>query len=219
MDASVWNSAWLDPALVTVLLLNFLLLGATRLKPVVYAIAAQGIVLGLTLPIVHPQGELRGALLTGATILLRGIFIPRMLFFAMRRADVRWQIEPVIGSIPSLLVGVAGAVMALGFAQHLPLISAHTNNLVVPTSLATVFTGFVILVTRYKAINLVLGYMVLENGIFIFGLLLVEALPFLVELGVLLDLFVGVFLMGIVIHHVAREVHSTGPESLPALRE
>lgn len=219
MPTAAWNSAWLDPALVTVLLLNFLLLGATRLKPVVYAIAAQGIVLGLMLPIVHHSAEPHGALLAGATILLRGIFIPRMLFFAMRRADVRWQVESAIGSIPSLLIGAAGTAAALNLAGRLPLNPAHTNNLVVPAALSTVLTAFIILVTRYKAINLVLGYMVLENGIFIFGLLLVEAMPFLVEIGVLLDLFVGVFLMGIVIHHVAREVNSTGPESLPALRE
>jgi hydrogenase-4 component E len=213
------NSAWLDPCLVTVLLLNFLLLGATRLKPVVYAIAAQGIVLGLMLPIVHPGYDRRAGLLTAATIVLRGIFIPRLLFFAMRRADVRWRVESLIGPIPSLLFGAAGTAIALNYADSLPLNTAHTNNLVVPTALATVLTAFIILITRYKAINLVLGYMVLENGIFVFGLLLIEAMPFLVEIGVLLDLFVGVFLMGIVIHHVAREVESAGVESLPSLRE
>jgi hydrogenase-4 component E len=213
------NSDWLDPCLVTVLLLNFLLLGATRLKPVVYAIAAQGIVLGLMLPIVHPGYDQRAALLTAATIVLRGIFIPRLLFFAMRRADVRWQVESLIGPIPSLLFGAAGTAVALNYAGSLPLNPSHTNNLVVPTALATVLTAFIILITRYKAINLVLGYMVLENGIFVFGMLLIEAMPFLVEIGVLLDLFVGVFLMGIVIHHVAREVESAGPESLAALRE
>ena len=53
-----------------------------------------------------------------------------------------------------------------------------------------------------------LGYLLLENGIFIFGLLLLEAMPFLVEIGVLLDLFVGMFVMGIIIHHINREFAS-----------
>ena len=50
----------------------------------------------------------------------------------------------------------------------------------------------------------VVGYLLLENGIFLFGLLLLEAMPFLVEAGVLLDLFTGVFVMGIIIHHISR---------------
>jgi hydrogenase-4 component E len=85
--------------------------------------------------------------------------------------------------------------------------------------MATILTGFIILVTRPAAISQVLGYIVLENGIFVFGLLLLEAMPLLVELGVLLDLFVGVFVMGIIIHHVAAEIGGAGEEPLTALRE
>ena len=77
-----------------------------------------------------------------------------------------------------------------------------------PASLATVLTGFLLLTTRSKAITQVIGYLVLENGIFIFGLLLLEAMPFLVEIGVLLDLFVGIFVMGIIINHINREFAS-----------
>ena len=60
----------------------------------------------------------------------------------------------------------------------------------------------------------VLGYLILENGIFLFGLLLLEAMPFLVEVGVLLDLFTGVFVMGIIIYHINREFSSISTEHL-----
>ena len=63
------------------------------------------------------------------------------------------------------------------------------------------------------------GYLVLENGIFIFGLLLVDAMPMIVEVGVLLDLFVGVFVMGIIIHHINREFASISTEHLTELKE
>jgi hydrogenase-4 component E len=213
------NNPWLDPLLVLVLLLNFLLLGSTRLRPVVYAIAWQGVTLAALVPIIHSGYDSNAMLLTIATLALRGVIIPRLLFFAMRRADVRWQVESVIGPIHSLLLGVVGTALALSYGKSLPLQESHAGNLVAQTSISTLLTGFIILITRHKAINLVLGFMVLENGVFLFGLLLVEALPFLVEIGVLLDLFVGVFLMGIIIHHVTREIESAGPESLTALRE
>ena len=78
--------------------------------------------------------------------------------------------------------------------------------------------GLLVLATRAKAMTQVVGYLVLENGIFIFGLLLVERMPFLVEVGVLLDLFVGVFVMGIIINHINREFDSLDPHRLTELQ-
>jgi hydrogenase-4 component E len=89
----------------------------------------------------------------------------------------------------------------------------------VPAALSTVLTGFLILTTRAKAISQVVGYLVLENGIFIFGLLLVEAMPFLVEIGVLLDLFVAIFVMGIIIYQISQEFSTVSTRKLSALKE
>ena len=80
-------------------------------------------------------------------------------------------------------------------------------------------TGFLVLTTRRKAITQVVGYLVLENGIFIMGLCLLEAMPFLVESGVLLDLFVGIFVMGIIINHIHREFASLDTGRLSALKD
>jgi hydrogenase-4 component E len=65
----------------------------------------------------------------------------------------------------------------------------------------------------------VLGYLMLENGIFIFGVLLSEAMPLMVEAGVLLDLLVGVFIMGIVMNQINREFSTLNTERLSALKE
>ena len=80
-------------------------------------------------------------------------------------------------------------------------------------------TGFLLLTTRRKAITQVVGYLILENGIFVMGLTLLEAMPFLVEIGVLLDLFVGIFVMGIIINHINREFSSLDTARLSALKE
>ena len=80
-------------------------------------------------------------------------------------------------------------------------------------------TGLILLTTRRKAISQVVGYLVLENGIFVFGLLLVDAMPLLVEVGVLLDLFVAVFVMGIILNHIRDEFASLDTGRLEELRE
>ena len=79
--------------------------------------------------------------------------------------------------------------------------------------------GFVVLTTRRKALTQVIGYLMLENGIYLFGLTQTERVPFLLELGVLLDVFVGVFIMGIVVFHINREFDSLDSTRLAELAD
>ena len=109
--------------------------------------------------------------------------------------------------------------LAFAFADQLPLAPEHKDLLFVPASIATLLTGFLLLTTRRKAISQVIGYLVMENGIFVFGLLLTEAMPVMVEAGALLDLLVGIFVMGIVINHISREFSSIDTSRLRTLKE
>ncbi|HYB12889.1 MAG TPA: hydrogenase, partial [Myxococcota bacterium] len=93
------------------------------------------------------------------------------------------------------------------------------TTLLVPVAFATVLVGFLVLVSRKKAVTQVVGYLMVENGIFIFGQTLVQRIPFAVELGILLDLLVGVFVMGIAIHHISRAFDHIDTELLSALKD
>ena len=210
---------FLDPLLIIALALNFVALGVSRIRAVINAVAFQGMLLGFFPLFVHRDLGLRGILLITATVGLKGSIIPRYLLHAMREADIQHEVTPVVSPMMSLLLGAIGTSLALVFANRLPLAAEHADLLLVPASLATVWTGFLMLTTRKKAIMQVLGYLLLENGIFMFGLLLLEAMPALVEVGVLLDLFTGVFVMGIIIHHISREFASTSTEHLTELKD
>ena len=209
----------LDLVLVGVLLLNFALLGTSRLSAAIKFAGIQGVLLGVALFVSHEQPGFRLILLAVASAALKGGVIPAILLRAMRNVSIRREIEPFVGFTTSLLLGALATGLSLVFARSLPLTAQHTGVLTVPASLATVLTGFLVLTTRRKAITQVVGYLVLENGIFVFGLTLVEAIPFLVEIGVLLDLFVAVFVMGIIMDHIHREFSSLSTEHLTSLRE
>ena len=212
-------SRYLDPLLIAALALNFVALGASRIRGVINAVALQGMLLGVLPLLLNSDIGLRGLLLVVVMIALKGFVIPGFLVHAMREADVQHEVTPIVNYMSSLLLGAVGTGLALMFSNTLPLAQEHADLLVVPASLSTVWTGFLMLTTRNKAIMQVLGYLLLENGIFLFGILLLEALPFLVEIGVLLDLFTGVFVMGIIVYHISREFASTSTEHLSELKE
>ncbi|MBI5368925.1 MAG: hydrogenase [Planctomycetes bacterium] len=208
-----------NPLLVAILLMNLATLGASRLRAVIDIAALQGIVLGGLVLLAHEEADLRAALLAAAVIGIKGFVIPYLLVRAMRAAAIRREVEPIVGFLPSLLLGAVATAGALVCARTLPLAPAHQGDLLVPASIATALTGFLVLTTRRKAITQVVGYLILENGIFLLGLTLIEAMPFLVEMGALLDLFVGVFVLGIIIHHISREFASLDTGRLTALKE
>lgn len=212
----------LNPLLVVVLLLNFFTLMTSRLPTAIYIVGCQGAIIGLLPPVMPGDAEhslRRLAVLALITAGVKGLVIPRMLLYAVREVGIQREMHPLFGFIPSVLMGLAGTGLALAFASPLPLRPEDVRYFIVPVSLSTVLTGFLLMCTRRRAISQALGYLVLENGIFLFGLLLVKAIPFLVEIGVLLDLFVGVFVMGIIIGHISRGFESDSTEYLSSLKE
>ncbi len=208
-----------DALLVTVLLLNLFALGASRMRSVIGATALQGVCLGVLAITAHASITVEVVAVGLAAIAIKAVVIPRLLYKAMRDAAIVRDVEPLIGLIPSLVIGALGTVASVIFAQTLPLTPALEGSLILPSSFATVLTGCIVLTTRRKAITQVVGYLILENGIFIMGLALLDALPFLVELGVLLDLFVAIFVMGIIINHVSRDFGTTDAAELSSLKE
>jgi hydrogenase-4 component E len=205
--------------LVGILLLNLFMLGTSRIRALIQAAALQGVILGVMPLLVGDHRSWNAGFIAIATVLLKGSVIPRMLRRALREAQIKREVEPLIGFVPTMLLGASGTLLSIAFASGLPLEPQHRELLIVPASFSTVLTGFLLLTTRIKAITQAIGYLVLENGIFIFGLLLVEAMPFLVEIGVLLDLFVGIFVVSIIIHHINREFASLDTRRLASLKE
>lgn len=200
--------------------LNLLALGTSRLPALIRVMSAQGVILGV-MPVILEYHHLdwRLLLVALATVAGKGLLIPALLRHAMRTAQIDRELDPLIGFVPSLLLGAAAAIAALALVQMLPLLPEHRDSLLVPGALATVFTGFILMVGRNKAISQVCGYLILENGIYLFGLLLIKTMPLLVEGGVLLDLTVGVFIIGIIVDRIQRAFDSLDTRKLTALHE
>lgn len=200
-------SALIDTLLVLLLLTNLLVLGTSGLPSAIRIVAAQGVLLGC-LALVGAAAE-EGAPLHHwgmglAGIGLKGLLFPWLMSRAVREVDVRREVEPLVGFVSSVLFGVAALVVSLWVASRLPVPHELESPLLVPAAFTTLLSGLFVIVSRRKALTQVLGYLVLENGVYALGVALIGAEPLIVELGVLLDLLVAVFVFGITIHHINR---------------
>jgi hydrogenase-4 component E len=212
-------SHWLDAALVIVILTNLMILGSSRLGECIRMTAIQGFTLGFFPLLVHAEGWTWHLFFfaIGAMAVKGGVF-PWMLSRAVREAHVRREVEPWVGFTSSIVFGGAALAGAFYLSARMPPSSAP-STLALPTALFMIAVGLFLIVSRKIALSQVLGYLVLENGIYLFGVALVREQPFLVELGVLLDVFVAVFVMGIMIFHIQREFDHIDVDRLDALKD
>jgi hydrogenase-4 component E len=158
--------------------------------------------------------------LTGASTIIKAGVLPWLLRRAVRETGMQTEVEPLIGFTTSLLLGLALLGAALHVAQRLPpLPGAEDTTFLVPVALFTVMVGMLVIVGRRTAIMQALGYLAMENGIYAFGLAFAIEEPLLVEMGVLLDVFVAVFVMGIAIHHISREFDHIDTDRLSTLKD
>jgi hydrogenase-4 component E len=203
-----------------VALTNLRLLGASRLGASIRTVAVQGILLGLLALLAHRSAlTLPVVVVAVGGMTVKGVVFPWLLFRALRTAEVEREIEPFVGPVASLLAGVAGLGVSFWLAGRLPVPDAGRSSLLVGVALFSILAGLFLIVTRKKAVSQVLGFLVMENGIYTFGVGLVRESPLLVELGVLLDVFVAVFVMGITIFHISREFDHINTHELTNLKD
>ena len=204
---------------VLILTLNLFALGNGRIQSVINIVAVQGVILGALPLLINPEPGAELFVSSFAAVALKGFLIPGIMKKALRDVRIKREVEPLIGLLPSTILGAAVTAGVFLASRDLTAGLPSGTALVIPTSFATILVGFILLITRYKAISQVLGYLVLENGIYLFSLLLVEAIPFVVEMGMLLDLLVSVFLVSIITNHINQAFSSLDTRRLSSLKE
>jgi len=205
--------------LAAIMLINFMLVASSRVSKCIQLAAIQGGLLALLLLVMHDHWPFHVLLMAFSTAAIKGVVIPAMLNRAQDRMKPQREPDPYVGYTLTLVMAAAGTGMAFILARRLPLQAGNLGTLFVPASIMALFTGFLLLTTRKRALLQVVGYLVLENGVYLFSLLLVKQMPLLVETGVLLDLVVGIFVMGIVINHIQTAFDSQDTHRLAHLKD
>ncbi len=211
---------WLNAFVICIVLTNILFLASARLGSCIRIVAFQGVVCGLISLFVYGYPFSPAVfILATVAVALKGIAFPILLRRALEVSRSNREVEVFIGYPLSLLSGLVIFIISLWLGTRLTLDALPTLQALIPLSFATMLIGLFVIITRVKAITQVLGYLSLENGIYIFGAALIFEQPFLVELAILLDIFVAVFVMGIAIFHISNEFDHMDTDKLAQLSD
>jgi len=172
------------------------LFAASRLEGYVRTLSIQGALLfALVVVGPHDSGWLNVAFLVFETLVVKTIALPYLILRVIRRNEIGREVEPNISQFYSILI--ATAIFGFGFAAAFWAAGKESGiqPLFFGVSTAIIISSLFLVISRKRIVTHILSYMVLENGIFLLSLSVANEMPLLVNLGVLLDLFIAVFLL------------------------
>ncbi|MBI3640320.1 MAG: hypothetical protein HY223_08410 [Thaumarchaeota archaeon] len=182
----------------------------------------QSIVLsGITVIIGYVTGIWEIYIAAGMTLVIKSIIIPKVLTYVTRKLEIEFKLEtnPYISIRASVIISALLVALSYFLTQQIPFKSDQIVNVYLPVSMAQFFIGLFVLVNRRTVLNQVVGLLIIENGLFLFTLALTHGVSLLIEVGIFLDILVGIVISSILLFRISRTFDSLDVGKLENLRD
>ena len=200
--------------------LTILLIVRTSLEGQVRVFGLQSLVLALlSVLIAVYSGSLELFGVGVALVLVKGVIIPRVLNRAVAKIGLARVAAPYLSAAPALMICALLTIIAFYVITPIAASNPLPTADAMPLAFAGVLIGFFIMVNRRRAVTQILGFLMLENGIFLLAMLATYGVPFIVEMGVFLDLLVAVLIMEVFVYHIKDNFDSIDVGELGKLKE
>ncbi len=205
--------------LLIIFTITLLYLGiAHRLLTYIKILALHGVLLfGIAFIDLIQINALNLAFVLLETIVFKTVAIPFFLNYIIKRNKINRDAEPFLSNFISLII--ITLIILSTFILSNSIHDSRISKIYFVVALSTLFTGLYIILTRHKIITHVMGYLVVENGVFILSLAVGNEMPMLVNLGILLDVFVSVFILGIFVNRIGDVLKDTDVDQLKNLKD
>jgi hydrogenase-4 component E len=203
-----------------VLLLAFAMLAQRRVLSLIDLFAAQGLALAASTAVVaYGTGQHHLYWSAGLTLALKVLLLPWILHRLIRRLDVKWDVEGLINVPTTMLIGIVLVVFAFNLAVPISQLASTVTRATLGIALACVMLSFLMMITRRKAIPQVIGFLSMENGLFFAATSATYGMPMVVELGIALDVLVGMLILGVFFFQIREQFDSLDLKHLEKLKE
>ncbi len=191
---------------------------ANRLRTYINLLAIQGVILfGVTFIALIDINTVNLIFILLETIVFKAIAVPWFLNYIIRRNKITREAEPFLPNFISLIIITLIIVITILLSNAIT--EPHLNKIYFVVALSTIFSGLYIIATRKKIITHVMGYMFVENGVFILSLAVGSEMPMLVNLGIMLDIFVSVLILGIFVNKIGDVLKDVDVNQLRNLKD
>jgi hydrogenase-4 component E len=191
---------------------------ANRLYTYVAILAFQGVVLfGAALIELTELSLLNLIVILFETVIFKAIVIPAFLNYIIKKNNITREAEPYLSNFISVIV--VTCIIVVSFLLSNTIHDEQLKGIFFVVALSALFTGLYIIVTRRKIITHVMGFLVIENGVFVLSLAVGNEMPMVINTGIMLDIFVSVLVLGIFVNRIGDVLKEHDAEQLQQLKD
>ena len=202
------------------LLLGFAMLAQRRILTLINLFMMQGMVLAAsTLIVALTTGQSHLFWSVALTVLLKVIGLPYILHRLIRQLSVKWDVETLLNIPTTMLAGIALVIVAFNVAQPISQLAGTITRSTLGIALACVLLSFLMMITRSKAVPQVIAFLSMENGLFFAATSATYGMPMVVELGIALDVLVGMVILGVFFFQIREQFDSLDIRHMERERE
>lgn len=202
------------------LLLAFAMLAQRRILSLIHLYTLQGVVLVAAAAVMgYATRQPHLFISAGLTLLLKVLLIPWLLHRVINRLNVRWDVEMLINVPTTLLAGIVLVIFAFYLAAPISELASSIARGTLGIALACVLLSFMMMITRSKAVPQVIGFLAMENALFFAATAATYGMPMVVELGIALDVLVGILILGVFLFQIREQFDSLDIRHLEKLKD
>jgi hydrogenase-4 component E len=202
------------------LLLGFAMLAQRRILSLINLFMLQGMVLvASTLIVAYGTRQSHLYWSAALTLILKVVALPWILHRLIRKLSVKWDVETIINIPTTMLCGIALVVIAFNVAQPISALSGTIMRATIGIALACVLLSFLMMITRSKAVPQVIAFLAMENGLFFAATSATYGMPMVVELGIALDVMVGMVIFGVFFFQIRQQFDSLDIRHMERVKE
>lgn len=204
----------------SILMLAFAMLSQRRILTLIHLFTLQGLaVVGATTVVAYVTHQHHLYYSAGLTLALKVFLIPYLLHRVIDRLNVRWDIETLFNIPTLMIVGIVLVVFAFNVSLPISRFSETVSRGTLGIALACVLLSFLMMITRAKAVPQVIGFLAMENALFFAATSATYGMPMVVELGIALDVLVGILILGVFMFQIREQFDSLDIRHLEKLKE
>jgi hydrogenase-4 component E len=202
------------------LLLSFAMLSQRRILSLIHLYTLQGVTLvSANVILGYVTADVHLYISAALTLVLKVGLIPWILYRLVQRLNVRTDVESLLNIPATLLIGIVLVIVAFNVASPVSQLASSVARGTLGIALACVLLSFLMMITRAKAVPQVIGFLSMENGLFFAATSATYGMPMVVELGIALDVLIGVLILGVFLFQIREQFDSLDIRHLEALKD
>ncbi|MBR4844519.1 MAG: hypothetical protein IKV06_06365 [Alistipes sp.] len=190
---------------------------ADRFRNHTTILAIQGLLLfGIAMARLHEFHPVEMSFIIAETLIFKAIVIPAILMRVIRMTKIN-RIHSSSSQFGALVMSIIALIASCTITYYMA--DSRTDMIFFGVALYALLSGLILIVMRKRIFAHLVGFLVIENGVFLFSMAIGVELPMLINLAIMLDILISIVILGMFLRRMDNDIHTDETDALTSIKD